>query len=103
MPDDLFRQAEAAARRLRVSRSELYAKAIATFLKQQDTNTITERLNELYSHHPAKVDSRLHRTQLKSFPKDAWGSLLRKPHPGILDQSQLAAKAIPPTNKANRA
>jgi metal-responsive CopG/Arc/MetJ family transcriptional regulator len=41
MPDDLFQQAEAAARRLRVSRSELYATAIAEFLKQQDTRSIT--------------------------------------------------------------
>ena len=32
MPDSLFRQAEAAARRLRVSRSELYAQAIAAYL-----------------------------------------------------------------------
>lgn len=72
MPDDLFQQAEIAARRLRVSRSELYAKAIATFLKQQDANTITERLNELYSRNPAKVDSSLHRAQLKSVPKNAW-------------------------------
>jgi HSP90 family molecular chaperone len=69
MPDDLFRLAEAAAHRLRVSRSELYANAIAAFLKQQDANTITERLNELYSQNPAKVDSGLHHAQLKTIKK----------------------------------
>jgi metal-responsive CopG/Arc/MetJ family transcriptional regulator len=72
MPDELFRRAEAIAHRLRVSRSELYAKAIAEFLKQQDANTITERLNNLYSRRPAKVDSGLQRAQLKSLKKDAW-------------------------------
>ena len=72
MPDDLFRMAEAAARRLRVSRSELYAKAIAEFLKQQDADTITERLNDLYSQHPAKMDPALHRAQLKSLRKNSW-------------------------------
>jgi metal-responsive CopG/Arc/MetJ family transcriptional regulator len=72
LPDDLFRLAEAAARRLRVSRSELYAKAIAEFLKQQDTKTITERLNDVYSRHPARVDFGLHRAQLKSLEKDTW-------------------------------
>ncbi len=72
MPDDLFQQAEAAARRLRVSRSELYATAIAEFLKQQDTCSITQRLNELYSQHPAKVDPALHRAQLKSLKKSEW-------------------------------
>jgi metal-responsive CopG/Arc/MetJ family transcriptional regulator len=72
MPDDLFRLAEATARRLRVSRSELYAKAIAEFVKRQDGNAITERLNEVYSRHPAKVDSALNRAQLKSLEKNRW-------------------------------
>jgi metal-responsive CopG/Arc/MetJ family transcriptional regulator len=71
VPDYLFRQAEATARRLRVSRSELYAKAIAEFLKQQDGSAITERLNDVYSRRPAKVDSALHRAQLKSIEKDS--------------------------------
>ena len=72
VPDDLFRQAEVAARRLRVSRSELYAKAIAEFLSRQRGNAITERLNDVYSRHPAKVDSGLHRAQLRSLEQDAW-------------------------------
>jgi hypothetical protein len=72
VPDDLFRLAEAAARRLRVSRSELYAKAIAEFLKQQDGAAITERLNNVYSRQAAKVDPGLHRAQLKSLKKDVW-------------------------------
>ena len=72
LPDDLLRVAEATARRLRVSRSELYAKAIAEYLKLQQGNAITERLNDVYSRRPAKLDSGLHRAQLKSLEKDAW-------------------------------
>jgi len=72
LPDDLFRRAESAARRLRVSRSKLYAQAIADFLKQQNRNAITERLNDVYSRHPAEVDAGLHRAQLKSLAKDNW-------------------------------
>jgi metal-responsive CopG/Arc/MetJ family transcriptional regulator len=72
MPDDLFRLAEATARRLRVSRSELYAKALAEFLKRQDGNAITERLNDVYSRHPSKMDPALHRAQLKSLVKNRW-------------------------------
>lgn len=72
MPDDLFRRAEAAARRLRVSRSQLYARAIEEFLKAQQGNAITERLNDVYSRAPAKVDPALKRAQLKSIQKDAW-------------------------------
>jgi hypothetical protein len=72
VPDDLFRLAEAAARRLRVSRSRLYATAIAEFLSRRQENTVTERLNTVYSRRPAKVDPGLHRAQLKSLEKDAW-------------------------------
>jgi predicted transcriptional regulator len=72
LSDELFRMAEAAARRLRVSRSELYAKAIAEFLNSQREDSITERLNDLYSRRTAKLDPGLQRAQLKSLEKDTW-------------------------------
>ena len=72
VPDHLFRLAEAAARRLRVSRSKLYATAISEFLDRQQSNAVTERLNEVYSRRPVKVDSALHRAQLKSLEKGSW-------------------------------
>ena len=70
MPDDLFRLAKAAARKLRVSRSALCANAIAEYLKRR--RSITERLNELYALQPAKLDSGLHRAQVKCLERDAW-------------------------------
>lgn len=72
VPDDIFRSAEAAARRLRVSRSQLYSKALAEFLDREQASTITERLNEVYSRRVAKVDPALHRAQLTSLQKDPW-------------------------------
>lgn len=72
LPDKLFNLAEAAARKLRVSRSELYAKAIAEYLERRHSNFITERLNDVYSASPAKLDPELNRAQLKSLQKDAW-------------------------------
>ena len=72
VPDDLFRRAEVAARRLRVSRSKLYATAISEFLNRQQGDAVTERLNEVYSHRPAKVDSAFDRAQLRSLEKDVW-------------------------------
>jgi predicted transcriptional regulator len=72
VPDDLFRQAEVAARRLRVSRSKLYAAAIAEFLQRRQTGAVTERLDEIYSRRPANVDSALHRAQVRSIEKDSW-------------------------------
>ena len=72
MPDDLFRRAEAAAGRLCVSRSQLYARAIEEFLEAQGGNAITQRLNDVYSRVTAKVEPALERAQLKSLQKDAW-------------------------------
>jgi metal-responsive CopG/Arc/MetJ family transcriptional regulator len=72
LPDDLFRLGETAARRLRVSRSQLYATALAEFLHRQRANAVTERLNEVYSRRKAKVDPLLHRAQLSSVDKDSW-------------------------------
>jgi metal-responsive CopG/Arc/MetJ family transcriptional regulator len=43
LPEDLFRRAEIAAKRLRKSRSELYADALAKYLERYQTETITER------------------------------------------------------------
>ena len=72
LPDELFQKAELAARRLRISRSEFYAKAITEFLNDQQGRSITDRLNEVYSEQTAKLDPALNRAQLKSLAKDTW-------------------------------
>lgn len=72
LPDELFRRAEAAAQRLHVSRSELYAKAIGEFLKAEKGDGITQRLNEVYSRRTAKLDAGLQRAQRKLLEKDTW-------------------------------
>jgi metal-responsive CopG/Arc/MetJ family transcriptional regulator len=72
LPDELFQKAEAVARRLRVSRSQLYTRAIADYLKVQQGSAITERLNQVYSQNPAKIDPALHRAQFRSLNKDSW-------------------------------
>ena len=72
LPDDLFLQAEATARKLRVSRSQLYATAIAEFLDRTQSETVTERLNEVYTDASAKVETALHRAQIKSLGDNSW-------------------------------
>lgn len=66
LPDELFRQADAAAKKLRISRSRLYAAAISEYLGRQRSTLITERLNAYYSSHPAKIDPGLAKAQLES-------------------------------------
>ncbi|HLW55356.1 MAG TPA: hypothetical protein VKW06_21185 [Candidatus Angelobacter sp.] len=72
LPDDLFRLAEAAARKMRVSRSRLYATAIAEFLERRRTSKITQRLDEIYGQNPARLDAALHGAQLKSISQKDW-------------------------------
>jgi metal-responsive CopG/Arc/MetJ family transcriptional regulator len=72
LPEDLFLLAEAAAKKLRVSRSQLYATAIAEFLDRTQSERVTERLNEVYTGASAKIDAVLHRAQLKSLGDNSW-------------------------------
>ncbi len=48
VPDPLFRQAESVARRLRIPRSQLYARALELFLRQQRRPDVTQRLDAVY-------------------------------------------------------
>jgi len=72
LPEDLFQRAEVTARKLRVSRSQLYARAITEFLERSESDRVTERLNEIYASQPAKLDPALHRAQLKSLDMESW-------------------------------
>lgn len=48
IPDRVFRSAEQLAARLRVSRSELYSKALVELVEKHRDDLITSRLNEIY-------------------------------------------------------
>jgi metal-responsive CopG/Arc/MetJ family transcriptional regulator len=73
LPDPLFKSAEALARRLGVSRSELFAKAVAEFIAQHDRARLTERLNAVYADVADEPpDLELAALQARSLPQDQW-------------------------------
>ncbi len=72
LPDDLFRRAEAMAHKLKMSRSQLYAKAIVEFIERRQAARITQRLNEIYSAEPAKIDPAVAAAQSKSIERESW-------------------------------
>jgi metal-responsive CopG/Arc/MetJ family transcriptional regulator len=72
LPDDLFRMAEAAARKLRMSRSQLYAAALAEFLERRRTSKITERLNTVYAKEQSGLDPALRAAQMRSLEREDW-------------------------------
>lgn len=59
IPDRVFESAEKLAARLGVSRSQLYAKALAGLVEKYREDLITSRLNEIYG--PDGEDSSLDR------------------------------------------
>ena len=48
VPDRISRAADKAAKRMRVPRSQLYARAVEAYLKQASGQEVTERLNAVY-------------------------------------------------------
>jgi predicted transcriptional regulator len=52
LPDPVFRAAEVLARKLRKSRSELYAEAIAAYVGSKGAKALTARLNAVYAKQP---------------------------------------------------
>lgn len=48
IPDPVFRAAERASKRMRMPRSQLYARALESFLKDRSGDEVTTRLNEIY-------------------------------------------------------
>jgi metal-responsive CopG/Arc/MetJ family transcriptional regulator len=72
IPDDLFESAETLSRRLRVTRSRLYATALAEFLAKHRTRRITERLDAVYGDSKAGLDPGVRRLQRRSVGRDEW-------------------------------
>jgi metal-responsive CopG/Arc/MetJ family transcriptional regulator len=72
LPDDLFESADALAKRLGVSRSELYATAVAEFLAKHQDAKVTERLDAVYCHQPSRLERPLRRAQRRSLRSTEW-------------------------------
>lgn len=74
IPDRVFESAEKLAARLGVSRSQLYAKALAGLVEKHREDLITSRLNEIYG--PDREDSSLDRDsallQSRSLSREKW-------------------------------
>ena len=72
IPDKLFRSADTLARRLKVSRSRLYAVAIADFVARHQGRQVTSQLNAIYSELDSALSPRVMKLQVKSLPPEDW-------------------------------
>jgi predicted transcriptional regulator len=73
IPDELFESADGLARRLGMTRSELYARALREYLREHRGEGSTERLDEVYGgEEEGGLDPIVTRLQRISLPEDEW-------------------------------
>jgi metal-responsive CopG/Arc/MetJ family transcriptional regulator len=72
IPDDVFESAESLGKRLGVSRSRLYATAVAEFVAKHRGRRTTARLNAVYSSEDSAVDATTRRLQQRSIDRESW-------------------------------
>ena len=72
LPDDLFASADALAERLGVSRSNLFATALAEFLAKHQSRRVTERLDAVYATESSALDPVIRKAQRKTILRDTW-------------------------------
>ncbi|NJP11124.1 MAG: hypothetical protein HC866_17980 [Leptolyngbyaceae cyanobacterium RU_5_1] len=70
--DSVFYESAAIAKRLGISRNELYTQALKKFIATHNRQQITEQLNEYYSKHPSPADPVLSQMQFASLPREDW-------------------------------
>jgi metal-responsive CopG/Arc/MetJ family transcriptional regulator len=72
IPDPLFKAAERAAKRHKISRSRLYTRAVQEYLERRRSEGIKKALDEVYSAEPSEVDPTLARLQWEALGKEEW-------------------------------
>ena len=76
IPDNLFKAADSLARRLGISRSLLYQRAVEQYLRAQGHDTIRESLDQVYSAESTKaaagLDPAIEYLQSVSTEQDDW-------------------------------
>ena len=72
IPDVLFDAADEVADRLGMSRSQLYAKALAEYVSKHRDDDVTAALNRVYAEQPSELDPVLAAMQFASLPSEDW-------------------------------
>jgi len=72
IPDDVFEDAEQLARRLKTSRSRLYAQAVAEFVARHDEDRVTSAMNQAVGDVGESVDPFVSETARRSLQRVEW-------------------------------
>jgi metal-responsive CopG/Arc/MetJ family transcriptional regulator len=72
LPDVLFRKAELRAKKLHISRSQLYAQALSEYLDRGDPEAVTASLNKVYAESGSEMDADFRDTQINLLKHVVW-------------------------------
>jgi predicted transcriptional regulator len=72
LPDPLFKEAEAAAKDLGLSRSKLIQTALEEFLKRRRDERVTAALNSSLAEHPDEIDPFLQQLVVEGMKRTEW-------------------------------
>lgn len=72
VPNDVFELSERLAKKLKVSRSQVFAMGVKKLGEELDDDEITAKLNEFYSKEKAEIDPVIMKMAALSLPEDEW-------------------------------
>ncbi|WOT12346.1 ribbon-helix-helix domain-containing protein [Leptospira interrogans] len=76
IPDELFKAAEKIAKKLGIPRSQLFAKALEEFIQSHSKESVTEKLNKIYSNKSKETRNNITDLSVESLRKslknDSW-------------------------------
>ena len=70
IPDEIYYPADQLAKRLGISRSELYSQAVLDYINAHKNEAITKTLDKIYAKEKSEIDPVIDLMQLRSLPKE---------------------------------
>jgi metal-responsive CopG/Arc/MetJ family transcriptional regulator len=72
IPDEIYYTADQLAKRLGMSRSEFYSKAVSNFIAAHQNEAVTKSLDEIYEKESSSIDPFINIIQLRSISGEDW-------------------------------
>ncbi len=72
IPDKVFDSADSLAKKMKLSRSQLYAKAIEEFVAEHARMSVREKLDQVYATEPSKLDPVVSDAQAAAIGREDW-------------------------------
>ena len=72
IPDKVFTSADQMARKLKLSRSQLYARAVEEFVAEHTCRSVREKLDQVYAAESSALDPAVTRAQAAAATREDW-------------------------------